>query len=445
MKKTNNVTTVFISYSWDSKKHQDWVISLADAINEAGGYAVIDKKHLKYGGHIKTFMINSILNADIVLLILTPNYKKKADLLSGGAGYEYNIINDELFKIITTNEKYISVLRDGDVETSVTNFLRGFNYVDLRIGPSYENNLRELLKQIIKPSEKLIIKQMKPNEIEYKNLASLSFEIKDKAFEYFTMFFNKDSEKLTKATLKTTITDWEEEIDDYHESLLKKFNPTKMELYVKYLEDFKTKVLAKELWTIKAALRTPDPDLIRYKSDYKSANSRVIYNTINGILEASREYVDKQTDTIKYQSLKSAEDLKMKYLEAEDMSMTKIIGYGIRSEILHRYFPSSFPIMSQKSLWAMYFVCSSSNEFIVVEQKKGEKIMRVSHNWQYPYDRFAYLMNVLYLNLTDWFEIYGIKTNPKYRFGYVNLFLSIIYKKHLSDIRLLHKWEKYDV
>lgn len=50
---------IFISYSWDSEKHQEWVISLADLIGSKGGDVIVDRTHLKYGGHIKTFMLKS--------------------------------------------------------------------------------------------------------------------------------------------------------------------------------------------------------------------------------------------------------------------------------------------------------------------------------------------------------------------------------------------------
>jgi hypothetical protein len=139
---------VFISYSWDSPEHQQWVISLADFINNKGGEAIIDRTHLRYGGHIKTFMLKSILEVDKVLIILTPKYKQKADSQLGGAGYEYNIINDELFNIITNNEKFIPVIREGSFENSTTHFLRGFNCVDLRVGDEYETNLQRLITQM---------------------------------------------------------------------------------------------------------------------------------------------------------------------------------------------------------------------------------------------------------------------------------------------------------
>ena len=438
-----NKINVFISYSWDSKEHQQWVLSIADLINEKGGNPIVDRIHLKYGGHIKTFMLKSILRADVVLIILTPKYKKKADHLEGGAGYEYNIINDELFKIITENDKYIPVIREGNFESSVTSFLQGFNCVDLRESNQYNDNLKELLSQILDTP----LKQPSPHkekktimEKVYKALEPIVAEMNSKALKYFEQLFKVDYQSMTKAKIKLTIQSWESEIQGYHGATKEKFNPSKMEIYEDYLEDFKNNVFGKELWTVKAALKTHDPDLARYKKDFRDADAVEIFETVNSILNATHKYVQNDVLSINYQNIESIEKLKMQYLNENEMFMNKIIGFGIRSEILHRYYPANLPIMTQKSLWAMYFICDSANEFITIEQRNRQGIMRVSHNWQYPYDRFTYLMNELANQISQWFEEYDLKLKPQYRFGYVNMFLSAIQESHKSDIKLLHAW-----
>ena len=88
----------------------------------------------------------------------------------------------------------------------------------------------------------------------------------------------------------------------------------------------------------------------------------------------------------------------------------------------------------------MYFICDSSKEFITIEQKNRQGIMRVSHNWQYPYDRFTYLMNELAIQFEHWVSKYKIKIDPVYRFGYINMFLSSIHELNKADIKLLHEW-----
>lgn len=66
--------------------------------------------------------------------------------------------------------------------------------------------------------------------------------------------------------------------------------------------------------------------------------------------------------------------------------------------------------------------------------------MRVSHNWQYPYDRFSFLMNVISNELFNWFKSYGVELKTNLRFGYVNMFLSSISDLHKADTKMLHEW-----
>jgi len=438
---SENKINVFISYSWDSPNHQQWVLSLADIINNHGGNSIVDK-NLEYGGHLRLFMERHIKAADVVLMVLTPRYKDKAQNLKGGVGFEFNIITKELFKVIEKNEKYIGVLRDGDHESSVPDFIEDFKYVDLQEGPDFEVNLSRLLEQILnvplkRPETNKINKPVM--ESDYKELNLLVNEMKSKGSTYFDKLF-MINESFDKIGFTRKIEEWRIEVENYCKILVEKFNPLKMELSENFVEDFKNNVFGKNLWTVNSALKTRDPDLARYKNDFRNADSEDIYNTVNGILEATHEYVKKTASKINYDLVESVHELEMEYLDDKEMFMNKIIGFGIRSELLHRYYPAHFPIMTQKNLWAMYFICDSSNEFITIEQKNRQGIMRVSHNWQYPYDRFTYLMNELAKQFEMWISEYGIKMDPQYRFGYINMFLSAIHEFNKADIKLLHEW-----
>lgn len=433
---------IFISYSWDSIEHQQWVLSLADTIENQGAKAIIDRKDLKYGGHIKTFMLKSILESDIVLIILTSNYKRKADGLEGGAGYEYNIINDELFKIIVSNEKFIPIIREGSFESSTTNFLRGFNCVDLRDGQNYNRNLKELLDQIFSNDISHALTNDTKTSImeEYKDIPLIAKEVKERAFKYFQQLFINDDKAGAAKKMSAVAKEWTEQIEEYHNSFVKKFNPNKMEIYEEQLEDFKNNVFGKQLWTVKAALNTPDPDLARYKKDFRDADSVEVFDTVNGILNAAHYYNENISIDIDYKKIYEVSELEMGFLSEEGMFMNKVIGFGIRSEILHRYYPGLFPIMTQPSLWAMYFICENNYEFITIEKRVRESRMRVSHNWQYPYDRFSFIINVIANELFTWFENYDIKLDYNLRFGYVNCFFSLISELHKQDTKLLHEW-----
>ncbi len=83
----NNVPKVFISYSWDNEAHKQWVVEVASTLTENGIYVYFDRYDLYAGKDMMYFMETSVRNADKVVIIMTPNYKIKAEKRTGGVGY----------------------------------------------------------------------------------------------------------------------------------------------------------------------------------------------------------------------------------------------------------------------------------------------------------------------------------------------------------------------
>ncbi|WP_051929381.1 toll/interleukin-1 receptor domain-containing protein [Flavobacterium sp. 83] len=122
---TENRRKVFISYSWDNSEHQEWVLSLAkDLMNKFGIQVILDQFELSAGKDLTYFMESSIENADKVLIILTPNYKIKAEDRKSGVGYETSMITQEIFESSITKIKFIPILRVGDSKSSSPKFLK---------------------------------------------------------------------------------------------------------------------------------------------------------------------------------------------------------------------------------------------------------------------------------------------------------------------------------
>jgi hypothetical protein len=140
---------VFISYSWDSVEHNNWVLNLAEKLCNPGGIDVIlDKWELnKLGSLLPNFMESSINEADRVILVLTPNYKLKTDKLEGGVGYEYSIISAKIFHNIKTT-KFIPLLRLGTFENSAPTGLLARIGVDFKDDQKFDENLEILLRDI---------------------------------------------------------------------------------------------------------------------------------------------------------------------------------------------------------------------------------------------------------------------------------------------------------
>jgi hypothetical protein len=138
---------LFISYSWGEDAHQKWVKALADKLSSE--YEMIFDQYgaFKLGSDMFVEMKNAIIQSDIVLVILNPTYKIKAETNNGGVGYEASVITSELKKYLT-NDKYVPVLREGERFESVPSFFENNFYFDARKGRYKLNKLRESLKSI---------------------------------------------------------------------------------------------------------------------------------------------------------------------------------------------------------------------------------------------------------------------------------------------------------
>lgn len=140
---------VFISYSWDSQDHQEWVLNLAkDLIEKFGIDVILDQYELSAGKDLTYFMESSIEKADKVLVILTPNYKLKAENRESGVGYETSMISQEIFESPISTVKFIPILRNGKQSHSSPKFLRSKLYHLMNDDEKYINQLYELSRVI---------------------------------------------------------------------------------------------------------------------------------------------------------------------------------------------------------------------------------------------------------------------------------------------------------
>jgi hypothetical protein len=138
----------FVSYSWDSDNHKEWVLGLATRLQKEGGVRIIlDRWHLAPGGDRTVFMEKSIGNSKFVILICTPTYAQRANDREGGVGYEATIITAELADNIN-QRKFIPVLRSGDWKSALPVWIKTKLGVDLRKDPYSEGQYRDLLRAI---------------------------------------------------------------------------------------------------------------------------------------------------------------------------------------------------------------------------------------------------------------------------------------------------------
>lgn len=138
---------VFISYSWDSPEHSQWVAALATHLRHRGIDAILDQWHVRPGEDLGNFMTKSVREADRVLVICTENYVEKAINRKGGVGYELVMVVGELMSQVETS-KFIPVVRQSTNPPLLPPELKSRLYIDLRDSVIYPVQLEQLVQEL---------------------------------------------------------------------------------------------------------------------------------------------------------------------------------------------------------------------------------------------------------------------------------------------------------
>jgi hypothetical protein len=135
----------FISYSWDSDDHKQWVRKLAEQIQTHGVETLLDQWDLRPGSDAPRYMETAIRESNFVILVCTPDFARKANTGIGGVGYEKCIVTGEVFQRISAPEKFIPILKSGSEEEAIPSYLKHKIYIDFRKDQNFRNSLDELL------------------------------------------------------------------------------------------------------------------------------------------------------------------------------------------------------------------------------------------------------------------------------------------------------------
>lgn len=142
---------LFISYSWSSLEHQEWVLRLGTELRESGVDVILDKWDLKEGHDANAFMEKMVSDESIkkVIIVLDEQYSEKANKRSGGVGTETQIISAEVYESVDQN-KFVAVVasRDGEGRAKLPVFYKSRIYIDLSNEDLYGNNFEQLLRWI---------------------------------------------------------------------------------------------------------------------------------------------------------------------------------------------------------------------------------------------------------------------------------------------------------
>ncbi|MCQ9209402.1 toll/interleukin-1 receptor domain-containing protein [Granulicatella seriolae] len=146
---------VFISYSWDSDEHNNWVRKLHSILCANGVEALIDKYEVFLGSNLENYMKQGLNESKYVLCICSGEYLKKTNDPMTGVGKEIDII-----KVSDKTDFIIPIIKNNQ-EKTLPNFLSGrwySDFSDVILNGQDKNGIekiRELLEHVFNVDDSL--------------------------------------------------------------------------------------------------------------------------------------------------------------------------------------------------------------------------------------------------------------------------------------------------
>ena len=143
---------VFISYAWTSDEYTKKVYDFVKRLRNDGIETMFDQFDLKPGNSLHNYMEKCVSDSTVtnVLILLNPEYKKKADERKGGAGIETQIISEEVYNNLE-NTKFVPIIFDLEGKQIVDVlpiYLKSRYFVDLSNFDNYEDQYKSLVRHL---------------------------------------------------------------------------------------------------------------------------------------------------------------------------------------------------------------------------------------------------------------------------------------------------------
>lgn len=152
---------IFISYSWSTPQHEQWVLDMALRLVSDGVDVILDKWELREGQDKYAFMERMVTDPLVskVLAVCDRQYTEKANNRKGGVGTESQIISKEVYDKVDQN-KFIAIVVEYDQNGNayVPAFFSSRIYIDMSTEEKALENYDQLLRVIfnkplhVKPS-----------------------------------------------------------------------------------------------------------------------------------------------------------------------------------------------------------------------------------------------------------------------------------------------------
>lgn len=140
----------FISYSWTTPEHEEWVLQLATRLVENGIDVILDKWYLREGADKYVFMEKMVTDPDVkkVIMVCDKAYAEKADKRKGGVGTETQVISGEIYAKVEDNKKFVPIIREKDEKENpyLPTYLKSRIFIDMSDEELETRNFEQLLR-----------------------------------------------------------------------------------------------------------------------------------------------------------------------------------------------------------------------------------------------------------------------------------------------------------
>lgn len=185
--------------------------------------------------------------------------------------------------------------------------------------------------------------------------------------------------------------------------------------------------LKSECPVIRSTLIAPGEEFDRYRTAFKRTSGEALLKSISSIASFARGYIA-EGGPERHDNATALEDLDLEGVEV--LGAEGVIGTGIMSLFMHMISPTHFPVRNKDSLIGLYFLTDKKYGLLLVERPermgRDEGLPLIEPNWKYPYERFVSHAALVYRQLKKAITAADHTVDEKWRYRYVEAFLSFI-------------------
>jgi hypothetical protein len=232
------------------------------------------------------------------------------------------------------------------------------------------------------------------------------------------------------------------------------FNPEAMDEFADDPNSFKLH-LSKEVPIISGTLNQRRAELQKWQRDFRSARGKDLLEVFSNVLDFREDWTRSQPDAV-YAAHDDPAAFALDPLDDDEgMTLTSVIGMGIKSVILYHLDARIFPQRTRSDLYGFYFLSgmrdfglpSHSSEFLMVNDREpasnGSFIME--HNFWYPYGLFSLYASRLFRWLDHKVREAGGGLDKHVRHVFVACFLNSVCSEHTEHMKIMRAHDRFEV